>query len=36
MHKDLIEFCAKRKMIDWDAYLHEALTMLIHGFAVSK
>ena len=32
-HKAFIEFCAKDG-IDWETHLHEALTMLVHGYAL--
>ena len=32
-HKELIEYCAK-EMIDWETFLHEALTMLIFGYSL--
>lgn len=33
LHKELVEFCAKDG-IDWETHLHEALTLLIHGYSL--
>ncbi len=32
-HKAFIEFCAKDG-IDWETHIHEALTMLVHGYSL--
>lgn len=33
LHKAFIEYCAK-EMIDWEAFLHEALTFLVFGYSI--
>jgi hypothetical protein len=33
LHKELVEFCLK-EMIDWETFIHEALTFLIYGFSM--